>query len=443
MFLIITFFSTFFFLIGNFLLTALITAFRHLHKQESKKQLKILNNFFFYRPLHLIFFPHHVFEGLFFATLSAQNITRFCYAASAILFLSHTPLFYEGTLYDYSWFWILVSSFAFILNGFLFGDFLPRIFGTKKAETAIRVAAPLSSIFMLMAFPITYIFLKISRSISHSFYFDYFEEAEVQAKQEIIEIIKKAEFTPGISRHDKEIITSVLNFRDHIAREVMVPRIELFSLPGEMSIKEAAQFLQEEGYSRTPVYRTSVDDVIGILMYKDILKKYMDYVEKGNDPLILEAPIESIIKPALYTPETKKISNLLQEFRKKQVHLAIVVDEYGGTEGIVTIEDILEEIVGDIADEYDNAEELFKQQPDLSWIVDARLNISDVEEQIGIKIPQEGDYDTIGGYLYHRAGAIPSKGFVIHHESFEIEVLSSKERSIEKVRIKTFPEEKK
>ena len=154
------------------------------------------------------------------------------------------------------------------------------------------------------------------------------------------------------------------------------------------------------------------------------------------DRATLDTPIEKIAKPILYTPETKKISSLLQEFRSKQIHLAIVVDEYGGTEGIVTIEDILEELVGEIADEYDIAEEvLFTPLPDGGWIVDAKMSIIDIEEELGVKIPQGPEYDTIGGYIFHRAGAIPLKGWRIHHDEFDLEVLSSSERSIEKIRI--------
>ena len=207
-------------------------------------------------------------------------------------------------------------------------------------------------------------------------------------------------------------------------------------MQAETSIKEAANLLAAEGYSRTPIYRTTIDDITGVLMYKDILTKFREYEESGNDQKIIEAPIETIQKNVLYTPETKNISNLLQEFRKKQVHLAIVVDEYGGTEGIVTIEDILEEIVGEIADEYDDEKSLFTEQPDGSWIIDARMNILDAEETLGITIPQEGEYDTVGGYVFHCAGAIPSKGFVIHQDEFELEVLYSNERVVEKVRIK-------
>lgn len=332
-------------------------------------------------------------------------------------------------------FWIGLSFIAFLLFSFVIAEYLPRILGLRQPEKVLRFGTPLSSIFMFLAFPITFLFLKISQSFSRTIYFDHLHEPEAQAKQEIIDIIQEAVLSPGINRHDKKLIESVLSFRDRIAREVMVPRVNVFSLPAETSIKEAADLIAAEGYSRTPIYQDTIDEITGVLMYKDILTKFRESEEK-KDPAILEAPIETIQKGVLYTPETKKISVLLQEFRKKQVHLAIVVDEYGGTEGIVTIEDILEEIVGDIADEYDEEKLLFAAQPDGSWVVDARMSILDTEEALGIDIPEEGDYDTIGGYVFHCAGAIPSRGFVIHQDEFELEVLDSNERVVEKVRIK-------
>ena len=166
-------------------------------------------------------------------------------------------------------------------------------------------------------------------------------------------------------------------------------------------------------------------------MYKDILTKYLE--QKGDD--FLEQPIEDLAKNALYTPETKKISLLLQEFRKKQTHLAVVVDEYGGTAGIVTIEDILEEIVGEIADEYDEEEALFIPIGKGAWIVDGRMNLLDLIEETAIKIPQEGEYDTMAGYIFFRLGTIPKKGVILHHDEFDIEILSSGDRFVEKVKI--------
>ena len=142
------------------------------------------------------------------------------------------------------------------------------------------------------------------------------------------------------------------------------------------------------------------------------------------------------MKPVIYAPENKKISKLFQEFKKEKIHLAIIVNEYGGTEGIVTIEDILEELVGEIEDEYDTEEERqFWKLPSGSVVVDAKMSIIDVEEKIGIKIPPSVEYETIGGYVFHRAGTIPSKGWKIHLEEFELEVLISNDRCIEKIRI--------
>lgn len=442
MFLVISFVLTVFFLVGTSFLTALTSAFRRIHKRHSQKQILAVGKGFLYRPFHLYFFPSDEYEGLFFATACAQNITRCCYAASAVLFLIATPLFNQETLitpsptYDFSIFWITLSSIAFLFISFVIGEYLPRILGMRFPEKMLQFCAPFSSIFMFLAFPITFVFLKISQSFSRAIYFEHLHEPAAKAKQEIIDIIQEAQLSPGINKHDKKLIGSVLSFRERIAREVMVPRVNVFSLPAETSIKEAANLLAAEGYSRTPIYRSTIDDITGVLMYKDILTKFREYEEKGNDKKIIEAPIETIQKKVLYTPETKNISNLLQEFRKKQVHLAIVVDEYGGTEGIVTIEDILEEIVGEISDEYDDEELLFNQQKDGSWIIDSQMSILDAEEILKVTIPQEGEYDTIGGYVFHCAGAIPSKGFVIHQDEFELEVLDSNERAVEKVRIK-------
>lgn len=289
---------------------------------------------------------------------------------------------------------------------------------------------------MLITFPVTFIFLKISNTFSRTVYYDHLHDP---AKEELIEMIQESKMNKQLDPHDKQLIESVMAFKDRIAREVMVPRIDLFSLPANMTILEAAQTILKEGYSRIPVYQDSLDNIIGVLMYKDVIAKYLEYVTKGHDIHVLNAPIRTLMKNVLYTPETKKISHLLQEFRKKQVHLAIVVDEYGGTEGLVTIEDILEEIVGDIADEYDEAVSEFTPLPEGGWVVDARMNILDIEEQFGISIPQSGDYDTIGGYIFHQTGTIPAKGFILKQPGFEIEVLRSDDRKVEKVRIQKLP----
>ncbi len=173
---------------------------------------------------------------------------------------------------------------------------------------------------------------------------------------------------------------------------------------------------------------------MGVILYKDVSNLLI--AQQETSATMTSQNIQKLIKPVVYAPETKKISALLQEFRLKQIHLAIVVDEYGGTEGIVTIEDILEELVGEIEDEYDiNQTQMFSTLSTGGWIVMAKMNIIDIEGELGIKIPSSPDYDTIGGYIVHKAGSIPSEGWQIHHDDFELQVLSADERSIDKIKI--------
>lgn len=424
-------------LLGTFALTALAAALRSIHEREGLKILKSIGRKFFYRPLHLFFFPSEEYEGLFFATTCAQNMARFFFAGSAGLFLFQIAFPGENSGHpDLKVFGILLLLLLFTALSFSLGDWIPRILGTRFPEKTLEKTAFLSSFFLFAVFPITFFFLKITRSFSRNIYLDTTQEPESKVKNELFSIIRQADLKEELTESDKKLISSVLSFSGHLTREVMVPRVDVFSLDSTTSIKEAARQLDIEGYSRVPVYEETVDNIVGILMYKDILKKYMEYEEAGCNPEILKAPISSIQKPALYTPETKRISSLLQEFRKKQVHLAIVVDEYGGTEGIITIEDILEDIVGQIADEYDVKEELFLAQPDGAWIVDATITLLEVEQQLGIKIPEEGDFDTLAGYLFQCAGEIPPKGFRVESDEFIIEVLRSNDRMVEKVKIK-------
>lgn len=430
MYLLVIFALTLFFLLGTAFLSALSASLRKLHLQDPNFEPS--ENRFFYRPFHLRFFPEHEFEGILAAVLSALNTTRFMFASSAILFVLNTPESSNllDTLLDPL---KIVIVIGYITALFILGEFVPRLVGSAFPEKMIRFTAPLSSVWMLISFPVTYLGLKIA---SRHFQSISFEEPLTKTKRELIELIQQSNVSPDLDVSEKMLIQSTLRFKDRIAREVMVPRVDVFSLSADTTIRDAAHLSKEEGYSRIPLYRNNVDNIVGVLMYKDILHTFMEYADQEDNDELLNQPVESIQKGVLYTPETKKISHLLHEFKKKQVHLAIVVDEYGGTEGIVTIEDILEEIVGEIEDEYDEEEEMLFPQPDGSWIVDARMNILDFKQQLDIEIPQEGEYDTIGGYIFHCAGSIPSKGFIIHHENFEMEILRSDERKVERVRVR-------
>jgi len=417
-------------LMATFFLTAIAAAFRRLHKKGATQTVATLGNLFFYRRLQRFFFPDKEFEILLLATAFTQNITRFAYAALAIVFLFNTPL---SAAFDHG-FYTTLGLILFIVASLLVADVLPRQWGRHHPRATIRLCAPFASSLLTIAFPISFIFIKMAQHFGKVASPGATHEPIERTKEKIFEIIQDAAAHQDLEPQEVKLIESCVTFRDRVVREVMIPRVDLFSVSASASIRDAAAQLEEEGYSRVPVYKDGIDNIVGILMYKDILAKYMEADQKG-DLTILDTSVESIQKPVLYTPETKKILQLLQEFRNRQVHLAVVVDEYGGTEGIVTIEDILEEIVGEIADEYDEEEALFQPLTAGGWIVDARMTILDVEEQLGVKVPQDGDYDSVGGYIFHRAGTIPSKGFIIEHDDFKMEILSSGDRCVEKVKL--------
>jgi putative hemolysin len=422
-------FSLFLVLVGLFCLTATRCAWRTLPLSQASKIMIDLGYSFFYLPLHRFFFPLHEIESLFFANICAQSLFRFIYVI--LSFLITIQLQDPSNELLIKWPQTTAVLFFFFLLFFVFSDYLPRLVGLRYPLIAIRFGGISASFFMLLSFPFIFVCLKISQLFSKPLYFNDFLEP---SKQEIIEMIQGANMNPNLDPHDKKLFESVVRFRDRITREVMVPRVDLFSLPANMSIQESSEIILIEGYSRIPIYQESNDNMVGVLMYKDIIAKYMEYVQKNNDLTLLQAPISSLMKSVLYTPETKKISQLLQEFRKKQVHLAVVVDEYGGTEGIITIEDILEEIVGDIEDEYDEVTTTLTLLPAGGWLIDARANIFDLEDELEVTIPHTGDYDTIGGYIFHQTGMIPPPGFILKDRNFEIEVLSSDDRKVGKIR---------
>jgi putative hemolysin len=386
-------------------------------------------NRFFYAHFHNFLFKLFRFELLIFSSTLGENLARLGYVAFAAIGLFYLKAATTATLI------ILLIILLFLV--LLVGDFFPRLWAIRSPEKALSSSLSFASFFLSLSLPFSFLFLKLAELALKTRRKESWGDPLEEMRESIVQILRSVDVKGRLNGSDKKLIESVVKFKDRIVREVMVPRVDLFLLPAETSVREAAKELIAEGYSRIPVYQETIDNIVGVLMFKDTLQLYMDCLEGKKESKLLNAPIETITKGVFYTPETKKVAQLLQEFRTKQMHMAIVVDEYGGTEGVVTMEDILEEIVGEIADEYDIGEEqLFTIQPGGGgWIVDARMSILDAEEAFDIHIPQEGEYDTIGGYIFHRVGSIPQKGLRIHHEDFDLEILSSSERSVEKVRI--------
>ncbi len=206
---------------------------------------------------------------------------------------------------------------------------------------------------------------------------------------------------------ERELISSVLEFSDAVVHEVMVPRTDMVTVPSEVNTDQALDVVIAHGFSRVPVHRGGPDDIVGIVYAKDLLR-LMDLKE---DP----KPVMAIMRSPYFVPETKRVGGLLREMQANKVHMALVVDEFGGTAGLVTIEDLLEELVGEIVDEYDTEEPMAVPQRDGSYLVDARMPVDQLGQLLGVELP-EGDWDTVGGLVLGLAGRVPREG-----ESFEFD----------------------
>lgn len=250
-------------------------------------------------------------------------------------------------------------------------------------------------------------------------------------EDEIKTIIEMGEQEGTVEESERKMIHSIFDFGDTIVREVMSPRVDIVCISVTSTLMEAVEVIQVNHHSRIPVFKENIDNIVGILYAKDIL----DYLENDS---FRKKPVRDVMHQPLFIPETKLISELLHELRETKTHLAIAVDEYGGTAGIITIEDILEEIIGEIQDEYDTDEEaLYTVVNEHEYIVDAKTPINEFKDLLGIEEPlkDEGDYDSVGGYVFSLLGRIPSVGETFHNHTIGFEVLDADEKRIISLKI--------
>jgi CBS domain containing-hemolysin-like protein len=247
-------------------------------------------------------------------------------------------------------------------------------------------------------------------------------------------LVDAGEEEGAIDEDEKEMIYSIFQLDETLAREIMVPRIDMVALEVGTPLVEARRLVIEAGHSRIPIYEGSLDHIKGLLYAKDLLTVWHGGAE--------ELDFAAILRPALFVPESKRVSDLLRELQSAKVHMAVVVDEYGGTAGLVTIEDIVEEIVGEIIDEYDIGEEaLLEQLGEDEFIFDARINLDDFNHLLDTKLSDELG-DTLGGFIYGQLGKVPQPGERIETDCLLLEVLNVSDRRIGKVRVKRLaPEE--
>jgi putative hemolysin len=232
---------------------------------------------------------------------------------------------------------------------------------------------------------------------------------------------------PGLIEEDeKEMIAGIFELSETVAREVMVPRIDLVAIDETTSLPEALDLIIRAGHSRIPVYQGTVDNIQGVLYAKDLLQPFRE----GRH----DVPIVELMRPAYFVPESKKVDELLHELQQRKVHIAIVVDEYGGTGGVVTIEDLLEEIVGDIQDEYDSELPMVVPGGENEYLFDARIDLDEVSRLVGVELPSEAS-DTLGGFIFSQLGRVPMVGSQVQFGPLAMEVQAISGRRIQQVRV--------
>ena len=260
-----------------------------------------------------------------------------------------------------------------------------------------------------------------------------FQERDASRLEEEIQAIIDAGEEDGlIDPQSGEMIQSILEFKDTVVREVMVPRTEIVAVSAGATIEEIVRIISIYGHTRMPVYRGDIDHIIGVVNVKDLLKFWSREVT--------EKDFLSILRKPYYIPETKNISQLLHELKQKKYHLAIIIDEYGGTAGLVTLEDLMEEIIGEIHDEHDTQEPGIVEETDGYTLVDGRVEIEELEEYFGVTF-DEGKYETLGGLILNTVKRIPATGETIIVDNFEMTIVAADERRIKKVRIRKIREE--
>jgi putative hemolysin len=295
---------------------------------------------------------------------------------------------------------VLVTLIAGFVN-IVMGEIVPKSIGVAYPErAALFLAGPMLLFDRIFALPVWFINLT-TKLLLKPFGVQAQHSAPIVSEEELKILVEAGEEQGVLQEDEKEMIHSIFDFTDTIAREIMTPRVDMHSVDVNTSPQEVVRMITRTGHSRIPVYENSIDNIIGIVHVKDLLR-----ICEGRGQFHLQ----EILRPPYFVPENKKVGELLEELRRQRVHMAIVQDEYGGTAGIVTLEDLVEEIVGEIQDEYDPEQVVpVLEQPDGSYLVDASLHLDDVNDLMDTDLQSE-EFDTLGGYVFGLLGHQPQQG---------------------------------
>ena len=314
-----------------------------------------------------------------------------------------------------------VSTIVLTVVVLIFGEVTPKSLAKEMPERVATAVSPFLSLLMVLLSPLTWLFTQWKKLLGH---FIHSGEADTITEGELMTMVSEAESDGELTDRESQLIRSAIEFDDVEVEEILTPRVDVVAVEDTTSLEELAQTFAESGYSRLPVYHDNIDNIIGVVHEKDF---YLAKLKKA-------ATVEELVVPTLYTTGTTQISQLLRTLREQHHHMAVVVDEYGGTEGIITLEDILEELVGEIWDEHDEATEDFRQQSDGSWLVAGSASVDDLFETLDLPEDEDIDSNTVNGLVQEKTHHLPKVGDHFQLNDYEGVVTRTARRRVTEVR---------
>jgi len=325
----------------------------------------------------------------------------------------------------------LLGAFIVVL---LFAEVAAKSFARANAEHTLIQITPALRAASALLWPARWLFRVCNRAFGRLFGAPIAETPDAQAAEEARLIAQNGEQNGLLQKEQKEMIESVVSLPDVDVEEVMTPRTDMIALPHDANVRQAYKLFLDRGVSRIPVYQETLDEIVGVLYAKDLLP----VCSAGRAET---TGVTELMRKPFFVPETKRVGELLHEMRAHKMHMAIVLDEYGGTAGLVTNEDIVEEIVGEIEDEFDTEDvALIKRVGPHALEVDAQTHIDDVNEALGVSLPESEDYETVGGFLLYSLSRVPGAGETFEHDNVHFTVLEATPRRITRLRLEGRPE---
>jgi len=307
----------------------------------------------------------------------------------------------------------------------IFGEVIPKTYAISKSEKLANVFSGLLNLILTLIYPITFLFYQITKLVIR--FLPINKEQIFDSEEELIMLAEVGEEDGTLDQEESDMIQSVFEFKNKLVKEILTPRVDLIALDSNQSLDDAMDTIMKDKFSKIPIYKNSIDNIKGILYAKDVIP-YLS----GSRP---EMDLLKITRDPYFIPETKPIDELLKEFKTKKTNIAIAVDEWGGTSGIVTLEDIVEEVMGELSDPYDREEYEIIRKKDGNIITDGSIKIYDLEENLDVEFPDSREYDTLAGYILDVLGDIPNKGDEVSFKKFKFKVVTLDSNRIDKVEI--------